>query len=135
MGLFSSVKLHLVVCRFRFDKLMNVLSLSQLINSRNLISPIRCSLRAKFHIGENFSNTKKTTVNMLPAHQCWSNYKVGVKEVFWKTRGRKIRNNRINEVIIHKENKYVGHTGLFYTILANIKHIWGSHRTVLHDTC
>jgi len=77
---------------------------------------------------ENFSNTKKTTISLLPENQFRENSKINIKEFLWKFRGGKLRKRRNIEEIFHKENTsihtVVGHTRLFYTLIAREFPIW-----------
>jgi len=71
----------------------NYISSSKL-NSRNYECIILCD------VGENFSNTKKATNNLLPEQRCTSNWKLGIRESMWKFPYTKDTKKRLNKVII-----------------------------------
>jgi hypothetical protein len=57
--------------------------------------------------GENFINTKKPTIILLPEHKYRSNKKLRIGEMLWKVPEKKLENKVHNEVVIQIKNPQI----------------------------
>jgi len=99
---------------------------SQSVNACKLNSYIGYSLICVLRVRT--SVTRRITFSLLSERQLRFNSKINIKEFLWKFWGSSFRKIRNNEEIFHKEKSsiptVVGHTRLFYTLIAREFPIW-----------